>query len=747
MSEPDITLPTALTAQLGELARAFKAAARVVVLYPGGHPSVGTTLNRLVQLTSSPHMSATLRLGVTRDSLVLDGRSPARPDSAIAELAALLHRHAIGELVIRPEGDVEAWRCFLSLIGRPPEDVRAEGGIAQVWAETARGHVEIREIDYAELLRERKGTETATWEQVITRCLVGDASGLTRDACEVLLEAAGHPDRLRALIEALDARGSRDGGGLSARTAALIQLLREIVEVVDASAPERTDTVLDTMGAAIGGLSPELMHALVATSRHGDDRAATLVTEIAGRVPDKEVAGFVARNAGAEGAALERLAQAFQTLVVDDGRRERLLELAHDVAAESPFGAEPDFDDKWDQLTEKLLTTYSDKAYVSDDYARELSGARTEAIQVEQVSDDPPERVAEWIATVDTARLRVLDLTLVCDLMRIEENDDRWVTMVRPVAALTEDLLLVGDMEGAETLVTTLTQDAKTRSSPARQEAMENALRTLVAGPLMRHLGAHLGTVGDEPFDRIRAICLAIGDPVIAPLAEALAAEERPRHRDRLTALLLAFGARGGREADRLRHSANPAVRRTAVYLLREFGGREALADLAAMLDDTEAGVQRDAVRAIARIGTERACQIIERAISSGTAQSREAVLQALGTLREEGAAPLFAYLLRRIDHRGPLRDFYTRAIETLGRLGDPGSVPALQDVLRRGEWWAPRRTAALRTAAAAALARLGTPEAAAALDEAARTGSRGVRAAVRAHCPAAHAAGSGATA
>lgn len=741
MSGLDTRLSPALTAQLGELARAFKAGARAVLLYPGGHPSVAATLNRMVQLTASPHMPGTLRLGVTPDALLLDGVSPARPDSSIAELAALLHRHAVGELVIHPGGDVEAWKCFLRLVGRPPEDVRAEGGIAHVWAATSGVHIELREIDYAELLRERESDETAAWDQVISRCLVGDLSDLPSEACDVLLEVAGHPDRLRALIEALDARASREGRGLSGRTAALIQLLRE---TVDRSSRESTDPLLDNIAAAIGGLSSELLHSLLATSRQGDDPAAALMTEIAGRVPDKEVAGFVARNARAEGAALERLAQVFQTLVVDDGRRERLLELARDVAAESPFGAEPTFDDAWDQLTEKLLTTYSDKAYVSDEYARELSGARTEAIQVEQVSDDPPERVAEWIATVDTARLRTLDLTLICDLLRIEEHDDRWVSMMRPVASLAEDLLLVGDVEGAETLVTSLIGDEKTRSSPARLRAMESAVEALVAGPLMRHLGAHLGTVADEPLDRIKAICLAIGDPVISPLAEALAAEERPRHRERLTALLLAFGARGRREADRLRHSASPAVRRTAVYLLREFGGREALADLTAMLDDTEAGVQRDAVRAIARIGSERACQIIERAISGGTAQSREAVLHALGTLREEGVAPLFAYLLRRIDHRGPLSGFYTRAIETLGTLGDPGSVPVLRDVLYQGEWWAPRRTAALRTAAAAALARLGTPEATAALDEAVRTGSRGVRAAVRAHCPSAHAAGSG---
>ena len=56
----------------------------------------------------------------------------------------------------------------------------------------------------------------------------------------------------------------------------------------------------------------------------------------------------------------------------------------------------------------------------------------------------------------------------------------------------------------------------------------------------------------------------------------------------------------------------------------------------------------------------------------------------------------------------------------------------ALKLALYRGEWWAPRRTAALRAAAAAALARVGTPEALAVLEDAGQSGPRGVRAAAR---------------
>jgi HEAT repeat protein len=108
--------------------------------------------------------------------------------------------------------------------------------------------------------------------------------------------------------------------------------------------------------------------------------------------------------------------------------------------------------------------------------------------------------------------------------------------------------------------------------------------------------------------------------------------------------------------------------------------------------------------------------------------------MQALGSPRDERAAPLLVYILEHVNHAGPLGWVYARAIELLGQLRDVRSVDALRTALYRGEWWAPRRSAALRRAAAAALARIGSSDAVEALAEAAERGPRGVRAAARLH-------------
>ena len=77
--------------------------------------------------------------------------------------------------------------------------------------------------------------------------------------------------------------------------------------------------------------------------------------------------------------------------------RERLIDLAHDEAASSPLGNPEAFEEAWDAVAQKLLTSYSDKPFVSEQYARELSGARTAAIEIEETTDDPPERIRAWL--------------------------------------------------------------------------------------------------------------------------------------------------------------------------------------------------------------------------------------------------------------------------------------------------------------------------------------------------------------
>jgi len=720
------------TARILELARACKAAARAVLLYPPSHPAIGATLGRIVQTTSLEALPGPIRIAVLPDELRIDGRKPARDDQAVTDLAALLHDHLIGEMVIQPGGDHEAWLGFLQMLGRSPESIRAEGGIARVWTTMAGRHIELREIDYSEVLRERRGTHSAGWDRIVLSCLEGMTT-FDDSAIKELLELAGDAERMAELMNTIETKAQ---GGISAKSAAVMRMIRGFVDAVTAKQPEMLAPMLANVASAVGQLTPEMVMALLTedAATAGKTKSERVMDAVLSHMSDQAIAGFVSRNVIAEGTATDRLAQAFQALVSDTTERERLLTLTKDDVAASPLGGTDGFEGVWSAVAQKLLTSYSDKPYISDAYARELASSRTHAVAVEKVSDDPPERVAAWLTTVSTTAVRTLDISLLLDLLRIEENDLKWGDLMAPVVRTLEDLLLVGDFDAALSLIDVIAAASAEGGTTERRQHAMIAIDMIVAGPMMQHIVIHLASVDDTQFDRVKSMCLSFGEVLVRPLAEALAAEQRGRTRERLTTILLAFGAVARRTIERLKNSANAAVRRTAIQLMRQFGGSDALPELTELLDDNEPQVQREAVRAILNIGTDKAFQVLQEALATGNEQSRNAIMQSISSVRDERATPLVAYILRNVDHKR-LTSVYLRAIEQLGALKDPEAVQPLTEAFRRpGEWWAPRRTSALRTAAAAALARVGTSEAFAVLEDAVTNGPRGLRNAARPH-------------
>ncbi|OFW19535.1 MAG: hypothetical protein A3H97_24830 [Acidobacteria bacterium RIFCSPLOWO2_02_FULL_65_29] len=734
LPDPSEPLGPQDSARLTEFARACKAAARAVVLYPAAHPAIAVTLGRIVQLTSPQQLPVPMKVTVMAKELRMDGRAPARPDAAIAELAALLHNHLIGEITIQAGGDLGAWRNFLLLLGRSTDELRAEGGIGRLWSATASTHLQIREIDYAEVLRERRGGGPAAWADIISSCLRGDQTiDFDDEATKMLLEIAADEKQLGDLLEELEARGAEDQTS-GAKAGAVVRLLKGIVKAVTKKSPEIVDGVLRNMASAVGRLSPEMLVSLLTHTDAAKSDAASVVDAVVTRMTEKTIAGFIARNIDGPGSSIDRVAEAFHTLVRDDGQRQRMLTLAHNEAAASPFGATDGFEDNWNQVAGRLMTSYSDKPFVSDSYARELSTTRTRAVTIDEITDDPPDRMAAWLASVATSELRKLDLTLVLDLLTIEPDDQKWSTLMPAVVSLIEDLLLVGDFEAATTLAGVVTTTAAPGSSNERRQHAMIAIDQLVSGSMMRNLATHLATIDDTAFERVKAMCTAMGEVIVRPLAETISTDLGDRARDRLTAILIGFGAAGRRQVERLKGSENPAMRRTALLLLLQFGGQDSLPDLTELMNDRSPQIQREAVRAILNIGSDRAFEVLQQALTTGSAQSREAIMKSLAAVRDERAVPMFGYILGHVDHKGALAPIYLGAIEALGSLRGAKGIAPLREALYRGEWWAPRRTSALRGAAAAALARIGTAEAIDVLEEAVSSGPRRVRSAVRPH-------------
>jgi HEAT repeat protein len=723
-------MPADQSTALAEFARACKSAARSVSLYPGTHPAIAAALSRITAAGARLTAGGDVTLSIHPDMLVVGGRVPARPDAAIGELAALLHDRLVGELRVAHDAAAEDWHALLRILSRTPEELIQDGGVAKALRASGRTRLDIREIDYAEVLRERAGGDEAAWDRIIACCLQSDAATLDDRALASLVATVTDRDSFGELVAQLQATPAAAGGGMGVTAAALLQLLRTALDAAAAAGID-ADRVLDTMATSMARLTPETLLGLVAATKAGGPEDAATAASVLERMNDDTIASFVANSVAADHGATERLAHAFEALVPEAERKEQLLELA-EGKARTELGREATFDDLWHSAAD-MLTSYSDKKYVSDEYGRELSFARTRAVDVERVSDDPPERVQEWLATIADVAVRELDGQLLVDLLRIEDDPIRWSALAAIVSVEIERRVLVGELEAAERLASAILSEQHAGGRGLLVSAAAGVAEKLTAGPLLRHLIGQLRSADERNVAAAGRLCHALGAGAVRPLAEALAVEENHKVVRALRDILLDFGAVGRSSIEPLKGSTNPAVRRTAIDLLRVFGGDEALPELESLLGDADQQVQRDAVRAIVQIGSDAAYAVLKRGLGGGDT-ARDAVVQQLISLRDDKAIPLLSQIVSNTSAGGAMAATHLQIIEALGGMKPhPESVRALRTVLHRGTWWAPSRTARLREAAAAALQRIGSPETLAILEEAANTGGRKVRRIARA--------------
>jgi HEAT repeat protein len=716
-----------LSGQLADFARACRAAIRAVSLYPATHSAIGAALDRTVAAAQRLALDRDVVLEVQPHALLIDRRLAERSDGAIAEVAALLHERLVGTFRIGRGIGTDDWRAFFLIASRSPDDLRAEGGISKVWERAGCSHLEIREIDYAEMLGGWTN-QSLEIEPVISYLLRAESATPDQAVLSSLGEAITDPARFGALVERLQSSSALPNTPVSARAVALIRLIRTMRESGTSSSAG------DVPMEAATRLSPEMLSALIERSQAagaGSPEAQT-VSDVVTRMSDATIARFVAGSIGAERGANQRLAQALGMIAPSVERRTEVLNLAKEEATRTPIGQDPGFEQLWQDAVE-LLVSYSDKDYVNTDYGRELSFASTRALEMERITDDPPARIDIWLSSLSNDAVRELDIELLLDLLQIERDPDKWAPVARAAVTEIERLVPLGQLQGAQRLLERITaQVAHDGAASLRREA-ESALQGLANGPLVNELAMRLRSDQEIALEPLSRLCRTVGRSIIHPLANALASEQDNRAIRGLCEILSRFGIMGREAFEQLKASQNPEVRRVAIELLRSLGGRDALSELTSMLDDADPRVQRESMRAIVRLGTSDAYTVLKRELLNGH-RWRQTRLQQLVSIRDDRVIPLLCYVLDNTRPRGKLAAVHLEIMDTLGHLqAHPESIRRLRTALHRGEWWAPLRTARLRRAAAAALARVGTPDALAVLQDAATKGSSSVRMVARA--------------
>jgi HEAT repeat protein len=729
-----------LAARVTAFARACKAAARAVALYPPEHPAVAAALEAVAASAQSATASATLHLTVLPDALTVEGRQLARPDPAVGELADLLHRHHVGQLSIHPQTDTETWRAFLALVALAPDQARLRGGLGRLWASEGETRIELHSLDYNKLLRARARGDKATWEAIVATCTEDHDFSLDETTVELLFGVLKDPARITSVVEAIEAclpSGDRAQQG----PLILAGLLHAVAKLVEASDPDAVDSVLTVLAEATARLPLDTLGPIVDTQRESSRPGlARFVQGLVRRMTDESIASLITSEVRGGRGASPRLADALCGLAPEADRRSAIIALARGAVTQSGAAGDASLDRAWQQ-SEAMLLRYSDEAFVSEAYRSEFGRLLDRAVDLQQDHTDAPAQVEEWRETVDDEELRLLDAALLADMLSLKREPRLWRDLARLVLNRVNVLLVLGDLRAAAVLVEALRSQSEEDPDPEIRAAAGEAVQSLLTPVAMQHVSSHLDTADQAVVRAALRFYAALGTAAIGPLADLLSREQRSRPRSHLISILVAFGAPGRQAVEQLRQSSNAAVRRTAVLLLREFGGHEALPELASLLDDAEPRVQREATHAIAMMGIEAAYDTIVDALARGSETTRTSLLGALWALPTEDAELVLSHLVLTAPYRGAMWEIHARATERLGAIGGRHAIRALAAVLQRRRFWSRLRLARLHRLALDALGRIGTAEALAVIETAAENSSRLVRNAARVRLGAAAAA------
>ena len=397
------------------------------------HPSIQASLHASRPPPAGWPPPATVTLTVHPGTLMIDGQAPERGRTPPSEeLAGLMHDRLVGAL--RLESGAEPRR-----LARAAAAARAAAGRADRRRAASPGpgrrpgasHFEILEIDYAEVLRERAGGDGKEWDAIITFCL-GGGGALDAHELAALLDALGDSARFGELIERLQ---SDEAAATHRQRSCRRRCFKLVKQMLEAIVPLAESTGQGSGAADRGRLlgATDARHAHrhhPADAQSPEREQAQIAAAVVDRMGDNTIASFVASIVAKERGASERLAQALQLLVPDIDHKERLIDLAKQEAASTPLGRQASFEELWQIGDQHAGVVFGREFRLGRIRARALGRAEA-GDRRERVSDDPPERIKAWMATVADDAIKALDFQLLLDLLKVEDDPAWWSEIAR----------------------------------------------------------------------------------------------------------------------------------------------------------------------------------------------------------------------------------------------------------------------------------------------------------------------------
>ena len=242
--------------------------------------------------------------------------------------------------------------------------------------------------------------------------------------------------------------------------------------------------------------------------------------------------------------------------------------------------------------------------------------------------------------------------------------------------------------------------------SATRMEQSQHALGQLTNNEMTDYLVAYAlaEDLEQKTFDILSRVLAFLGDKTSRRLMELLAEEGTASKRKTLSSILV-----------RSNNTALPIlfeyllddrwyVVRNSSCILGEIRNQEALVHLTPLLEHKDLRVRRETIRALTKIGGQRAINILLQAAETGDQELRRQALLSLGAIRAASAVPTLIKLLKQSDWSQRAIELKKDAIRALGEIRTPDAIPELTRIATHKRLLRRKLNEELRLAATMAL-------------------------------------------
>ncbi len=715
-----------------QLAQALLAAARTWTLYPPEHPNVAQSARRLAEAVPRTSAGTIFSIGITPDTLLVEGAPADRSQPAVAEAARLLHDCDIVLLTFIGDVPIGALTTLVKILTLDAVERRGRGGPAGIWALEGHPSIAIEQIDYQEILeREQRESEKTpepqkrddVWrELVVAISNAGQAALFDERSQQRLLAIAGSALAIGDLATSVMApKCALDGSPMiTSQAAAVLAAFRHLTNIVSVKAPERMQEVMGNLAGAASRLDPHVVMQVMETTEDPVDQIA-VVKGMTAAFDDTKVAQLLAAALSIDGQASDRLATIFNTIAPDEDRKRRVMTLTRSMLSETDFGRSGQFHVLWSSM-EELLVSYNDKPFVSEGYRASLDGmsSRAERLATQEL---PPE-LREWMLTLGQENVRTLSVQLLIDLLAIERDEGRAASIADDMSALAEDLLMGGAYADAKTVLRTLA----IRSGEARatgKDACRRALSGVGESLAMRETAALIGDIDDGGWTGIRDVITLTGVSAVEALKPLTIVEKDTTASTRAAELIAGFGKPAVSRLASLVDDQRWFAQRAAARILGKIAAPEAVPLLQSLLRRSDARITREVVAALAVIDDPAAARAIQTVLRAAGGDVRKAVVDALVADKDPRIVPVLARIVAESEPLGKDHDIVLETMTAMGAVGSDQAVAALSGLIVRKAFFGRRKLRAIKQRGVDALKRIGGPKAKAAIEEASKSGDR----------------------